>query len=337
MHGLAQIVGQQRAVEILRAAVAAGKVHHAYLFDGPDGVGKATTARALAMALDCDARDPAGCGKCDACHKIAAGLHPDFVVFDMTPKGLTERVRDLIGLLGFPPHEGRARVVLFDPAHELAAQQAQAANVLLKTLEEPPPRTHFVLATAESKRLPVTVRSRCQRIRFQPLDDVVIERALVERHGAGAGAAREASARAAGSLGRALAELESGGGEDESEASPRRTRAQVEALIAASRKNDPRAVFAAASEVGGDREQAEAACVLLWTVLRDALLVRERLERGRVSAARTDFASQLLGDRTPSAILRGLRATDEAVEALRGNVAPSLVLEHLMLAMGASR
>ncbi|HZS40367.1 MAG TPA: DNA polymerase III subunit delta' [Polyangia bacterium] len=335
MQGLSAIVGQPRAVETLRAAVAAGKVHHGYLFDGPEGVGKATTARALAMALNCETPGGSGCGRCDSCHKIAGGQHPDFLVFDMTNKGLTERVRDLIGQLGFRPHEGRARVVVFDPAHELAAQQAQAANVLLKTLEEPPPQTHFVLVTAEAKRLPVTVRSRCQRLRFQPLEDATIERWLVGEHGATPGAAREASARAAGSLGRAIAELTDGG--DENAASPKRAREQVQALLAAARKNDARAIFDAASELGGDREQAEAACQLLWTVLRDALLVRERLERGRVSPARADFAAQLAGDRTAAALLRSLHATDEAVLSLRGNVAPSLVLEHLMFAMAGPK
>ena len=90
--------------------------------------------------------------------------------FDMTPKGLTERVRELLTTLGFRPHEGRARVVIFDPAHGLAPvpERAEAANVLLKTLEEPPADTHFILVTAEPKRLPVTVLSRCQRIRFAP-------------------------------------------------------------------------------------------------------------------------------------------------------------------------
>src|SRR5438094_7626984 len=115
MQGLSAIVGQPRAVEILRAAVTADKVHHGYLFDGPEGVGKAAAARALAMALNCEQRDPSGCGACEACRKIAAGQHPDFLIFDMTPKGLTERVRELVGLLGFRPHEGRARVVVFDP------------------------------------------------------------------------------------------------------------------------------------------------------------------------------------------------------------------------------
>src|SRR5437868_11627245 len=112
MAGLQSVVGQPRALAVLRAALARAKLHHGYLFEGPQGAGKAETARALAMALNCERRDPDGCGTCNQCRKIESGTHPDVVWFDMTPKGLTERVRELLTTLGFRPHEGRARVVI---------------------------------------------------------------------------------------------------------------------------------------------------------------------------------------------------------------------------------
>ncbi|HEY7954089.1 MAG TPA: AAA family ATPase [Polyangia bacterium] len=303
MPGLGSIIGQERAVEILRAAVASQKVHHGYLFDGPAGVGKAACARALAMALNCEARDPLGCGACEACRKIEAGHHPDVIAFDMTPKGLTERVRELQALCGFRPHEGRARVVIFDPAGDLAGPQerAEPANVLLKTLEEPPEGTYFLLVTAEAKRLPVTVRSRCQRLRFAPLGDQALEQLRAR----------------------------SDDGDDQAVSESRG--ALVETMVTAARKGDGRAIFAAASEAGGDRAEAEGACALLAVLLRDALLVRESLHRGRVPAERADRAAQLLGDRTPGQLLAALAAAREASLALRGNVAPSLALERLML------
>lgn len=335
MSGLRHLIGQPRAVEILAAAVSASKVHHAYLFDGPVGVGKASCARALAMALNCEKRDPLGCGACDACRKIEAENHPDVIAFDMTPKGLTERVREVQGLCGFRPHEGRARVVIFDPAGDLAGPQerAEPANVLLKTLEEPPEGTYFVLVTAEPRRLPVTVRSRCQRIRFLPIEEPAIERWLIEERGVKPTLARTVAAQAGGSLGRALAELggEADGQADDAESPRDRARELARNLVLASRKGDGRAIFEAAGEAGGDRGEAEAACALLATLLRDALLVRESLHRGRVGAARADEAAQLLGDRSSAQLLAGLAATRETARALRGNVAPALALEHLML------
>jgi DNA polymerase-3 subunit delta' len=297
MSGLGSIEGQPRAVEILRAALAGGKLHHAYLFEGPEGAGKATTARALAMARQCESADAAvrrdGCGVCGPCAKIEAGTHPDVLWFDMTPKGLTERVRELLTTLGFRPHEGRARVVIFDGAHGLAPvpERAEAANVLLKTLEEPPADTHFVLVTAQPMQLPVTVRSRCQRVRF-------VERAVVVGENEGA----------------LLASV----------------RAAAEARAAAP-------LFEAASELAGDREEALALVAALWRQLRDAVLVRERLDGGRVpEGARAEAAREWVQWPT-AALLAGMRASDEVTESLRGNVAPSLAMEHLLLTLREAR
>jgi DNA polymerase III delta' subunit len=291
MAGLAGIDGQARAVETLRAALAGGKLHHAYLFEGPEGAGKAATARALAMALECEARDPDGCGRCAACQKVEAGTHPDVVWFDMTPKGLTERVRELLTTLGFRPHEGRARVVVFDPAHGLAPvpERAEAANVLLKTLEEPPADTHFILVTAEPRRLPITVRSRCQRVRFLPREEA-------------AGVAAEA----------------------------------LGALEAAVGSKHAAGLFEAAGELAADRDEALVLTSALWRRLRDALLVREALADGRVPEERAQVARGFAGW-TAASLLAALRATDEATEALRGNVAPSLALEHLLLTLQEAR
>jgi DNA polymerase-3 subunit delta' len=297
MAGLGSIEGQTRAVDILRAALAAKKLHHAYVFEGPEGAGKATCARALAMALECDRRDPDGCGTCASCAKVEAGTHPDVVWFDMTPKGLTERVRELLTTLGFRPHEGRARVIIFDPAHLLAPvpERAEAANVLLKTLEEPPAETHFLLLTAEARRLPITVLSRAQRLRFWPREEPLLD--------------------------------------DE-------TRAQREAALATleAAAESPRAaaIFAAASELAGDRDEALALTSALWRRLRDAVLVREQLADGRVATGRAELARGWAAWSTAS-LLAALRAIDEATEALRGNVSPPLAMEHLLLTLREAR
>ena len=146
---------------------------HAYLFSGPRGAPMYDTAIALAMAMSCQRRASSGpgasdgCGDCDACAKIAAGIHPDVVT--LVREGAAqivpiESVRNqVIARMGMPPHEGEVRVFIVEEATSLAPP---AANALLKTLEEPPARTLFVMCTTAPEQLLPTIRSRCQRVRF---------------------------------------------------------------------------------------------------------------------------------------------------------------------------
>jgi DNA polymerase-3 subunit delta' len=167
---LDDIRGQDRAIARLRSALATGRVHHAYLFTGAPGSGKRATALALAGALNCQREPGIGCDSCDACLKIAAGIHPDVVTLER--EGAAQIVpietirQQVIARVGLPPHEGNMRVFLID---EATALQPAAANSLLKTLEEPPSRTMFVLGTVAPDQLLPTIRSRCQRIAFVPV------------------------------------------------------------------------------------------------------------------------------------------------------------------------
>jgi DNA polymerase III delta' subunit len=168
---LSEIRGQDRAIARLRAAIAADRVHHAYLFTGPANSGKRTTALALASALNCVNAPGEGCDECDPCAKIAAGIHPDVVVLEREGAAQIvpiESIRaNIIARVGLPPHEARVRVFVLEEASVIALQPA-AANALLKTLEEPPARTMFVLGTVAPDQLLPTIRSRCQRITFAP-------------------------------------------------------------------------------------------------------------------------------------------------------------------------
>ena len=170
MAVFSQIRGQDRAVALLRRALASDRVAHAYLFAGPTGCGKHATGIALAAALSCDDQAGEGCGSCASCERIAAGNHPD--VQTLAREGAAqivpiETIRSrVLPQLGHAPHEGRARVFLIEEAGSL---QAAAANALLKTLEEPPARTHFVMCTTAPDQLLPTIRSRCQRISFSAL------------------------------------------------------------------------------------------------------------------------------------------------------------------------
>jgi DNA polymerase III subunit delta' len=166
--------GQERAVAQLRRSIERGRVPHAYLFSGPPGAPLLDAAIALAMALACQRRPGAGEGcegdpetMCGPCAKIAAGIHPDVVT--LVREGAAqivpiESVRNqVIARVGFPPHEGEIRMFIVEEATALAPP---AANALLKTLEEPPSRTMFVLCTTAPEQLLPTIRSRCQRVRF---------------------------------------------------------------------------------------------------------------------------------------------------------------------------
>ncbi len=162
-----EVVGQDHVKDVLTSAIRRGRVGHAYLFSGPRGVGKTTTARLLAMAVNCEApaeRRP--CGHCESCHLVQAGSHPDVIELDAASNNSVEDVRDLRERAMLASMRGGTRVWILDEAHMLSKA---AANALLKTLEEPPPGLMFILATTEPERLPPTVLSRCQHFRFRRL------------------------------------------------------------------------------------------------------------------------------------------------------------------------
>jgi DNA polymerase-3 subunit gamma/tau len=162
-----EVVGQRNVTETLKNAIATNRVAHAFLFAGPRGVGKTTTARILAKALNCDrGPTPAPCGTCGACEEIAAGRSVDCLEVDAASNTQVERTRDLLETVQYAPTRGRHKVYIIDEAHMLSSS---SFNALLKTLEEPPPRVVFILATTEPHRIPATIHSRCQRHDFRLL------------------------------------------------------------------------------------------------------------------------------------------------------------------------
>jgi len=172
------LVGQQHVTETLKNAILNNRVAHAYIFSGARGVGKTTAARILAKALNCvKGPTPEPCGVCDSCKEIAAGTSLDVIEIDAASNRGIDQIRELREMVRYAPAASRTKVVILDEAHMLTGE---ASNALLKTLEEPPDRVVFVMATTEPENLEDTIRSRSQHFHFRALTFAEITRRLEE-------------------------------------------------------------------------------------------------------------------------------------------------------------
>jgi DNA polymerase-3 subunit delta' len=201
---LREIAGHRQIIQTLINSVLHDHVVHAYLFAGPAGVGKTTTALAFARALLC-AHPVAGdaCGNCRSCRQVAGGNHPD--LFLLKPAGASikiEQVRGMLRRVTYRSYQGGRKVFIISPADTMTAE---AANCLLKTLEEPPGDTVFILLTSQPQALLPTVLSRCQQYSFKGIPLPELSEGLVRLHGLDKSEAGLYAVRAGGSMGKALA------------------------------------------------------------------------------------------------------------------------------------
>jgi DNA polymerase-3 subunit delta' len=322
----AAITGHRPLLELLARAVARGTLPPSLIFSGPAGVGKRQAAIALAQALNC--AEFAGidaCGRCGSCARIARGVHADVLIVEPGDTGTIklDQVRDAIDRTAYRPFEGRRRLVLIDDADRL---NAEAQNALLKTLEEPPPASVFVLVTERPDVLLPTVRSRCQRLRFGPLPPADVAAVLIRDHHMTPADAHAAAAAAGGSIGRAI----DGSAADASDARD----AAASLLKGAAGSTDPRRrLDGAKSLVGtGDRDELSRRLLALASLLRDmGLLLARADERTLANADLRPHLQSLLrgydGDRT----LRAFAAVDRALQALDRNASPKIVADWLAL------
>ncbi len=201
-----EIIGHEHSIAILRNVIRRDRVHHAWLFAGIPGIGRRTVALAFAQALNCleDVGDAGACGRCSSCKKIEEGMHPDVLVVGSDRSESVIKVdtvrASILKFVSLRRFEGRYRVVIIVDAERF---HPSAANALLKTLEEPPPGTIFVLTAANLNALLPTIRSRCQKIYFRPLG-VAETASFLRARGISAERAEVLARVGDGSLGRAL-------------------------------------------------------------------------------------------------------------------------------------
>ena len=334
------IVGQEQAVGALDRALREGRLSHAYLFSGPPQVGKATAARRLAQALNCQAQEKP-CLRCRACLLIEEGRHPDIEMVGVG--GLCEesdhkdhrtdaskdiricQVRRLERLLNLSPFEGERRIAIVDPADAL---NVEAANAFLKTLEEPPAGVVLVLVTAREEALPPTVRSRCRRLPFAPLPVRAVERALIDKWSVEGDRARLLARLSGGRLGWAVTAVE-----DESLLSGRE--ADLDEVLSLSEATlEERFALAGrlAFRFQRDRDSALASLDLWREWWRDVLLVQAGQSEGVTNAHRLDKLSLEARQYEQRAVVRFLEDIGRTRQQLQDNVNPVLALEVLMLA-----
>ena len=323
----AAIFGHRQACDLLRAAVARGRVPQSLLFSGPDGVGKRTTAIALAQAVNCPrAREGDACGSCATCQRIARGQHADVVLLDQGEaasikiQALRDRVLDVAG---YRPFEAARRVFIIDPADGLTAQ---AQDALLKTLEEPPSTTILILVTAYPDTLLPTVQSRCRRLRFGPLATADVARVLVEQGGVDPSAARTLAASSGGSVAAAMA-AQAGHAEEDRQAAVHLLESAARDAPAGRLRAAER--FAKHGSKRRDRDALGARLALVTSLLRD-------LAAAQAGAGAIDL-DQAVARLQPSYDLRrattAFLALAEAQTWLERNAGPKIVADWVALAL----
>ena len=326
-----QIAGHRHLLELVARASSRGTLPPSLIFAGPEGVGKRMAAVALAQLMNCLQTETFqgldGCGTCASCKRIGRGVHADVLMVEPGDTGTIkiDQVRDAIERSAYRPFEGRRRVVIINDAEAL---NIEAQNALLKTLEEPPAASTFVLVTSRPDMLLPTVLSRCQRLRFGRLSPADVADVLIRDHDYADSAAHAAASLSDGSVGRALE-----GGTDEFVDA---RNAATELLDAVATTADPwrrlagAKALAGAARGGSDRAELARRLYALSSIVRDVGILLSRADESGL--ANTDIRPRLERlqrsfDRDRA--LRAFSAIDRALAALDRNASPKIVADWL--------
>lgn len=334
---LRDVLGQQRAVDALRSALRSGNVHHAYLFDGPEGVGKELTALGFAQAICCSEQPGEGCGACATCRRIEHHNHPDVTWvmpeeelvargyagrsdFDRTPSRdiRVEQLRALTERLNFRALEAPRKLAIVTAAHRM---NPQAQNAFLKTLEEPPALTTIVLVASALDKLLPTIRSRCAKVHFSPLPQALICERLQKERKLDAATAALVAVMSGGSLSRALA----------LDVDRLAQRSELVAAWEGVRTDRVSDLLRFAETWGSKREDAEVALelLLLWT--RDVIVAKA----GGGQLANQDLAAQAAeaaAKTSEAALHRRAQLLDTTLQWISTrNASPRLQFEKLLI------
>lgn len=324
-----QVIEQPRATTLLNRSIEMGQLSHAYLFTGPPHVGKLTLAIGLAQAVNCQATE-VPCGECVPCRRIAEGKHSDVQIISLPSNGKKEigidQIKEMQSAASLPPYEGRCKVFVFNKAESLSHE---AANRLLKTLEEPAPKVLIVLLTAREGDVLPTIVSRCQRVELHSLPVALIKTRLIEYHSVDEEKADLLARLSGGAVGWALLALQ-----DEEVV---QARSQRLATLADLKRASITQRFAYAAQLATrftkQREEVEEILRLWIQWWHDLLLIRGGRSESITNVDRIATLSEQAMDMNTGQIVGFIRHLQGANKELAQNANPRLVFEVLMLNM----
>jgi DNA polymerase-3 subunit delta' len=306
--GFKDIYGHEKQTRILQHAMSRNRIPHAYLFYGMQGIGKRNTALVFAKALNCQAGQGDACGRCPSCLKADHRNHPDLKIIEPAGQSIRiQEIRELQEQMTFRPFDGGWRIFILVDAEKM---NSVAANALLKTLEEPTPCNLLILISARPYQLPLTILSRCQPLRFNPLSRETVERYLRERLFVPADTARLLAASSGGSIGRAI------GMNDEDYLSLR--------------------FFSIIHAFGQERKDILERLDILRGCFRDALVFKETgMTHYLFNQDRVPEIASFAGVHSAADLLKNIGTVDRAYRAIDQNANKSLTLEAMMFKLAS--